>query len=311
MATGLKLLERACPTCGGLADGPAPEPEVASRKRAENLNWDELRPYWDHFFKEKVFFSYSRCPGCGLLYCPKYFDHKTLADLYGESQHGMIGVPLDALKRTQRGYFEVLKRHSPLEGDYLEIGPGSGLFTDFCAREGRFDRFWLFEPSRLEHETLAGLIAGRQFEIHTEMFTFDAIPERSISVAVIIHVLDHLIDPKDALEELRARLTGASVVLIVTHDESSFLAKVLTHRWPPYCLPHPQLFRASSMRKFLESAGYKVLETRKTYNHFPVTYLFKHSLSALGVRSVKVPQWNSLVLPLKLGNIITIAAPSH
>jgi hypothetical protein len=309
MATDLKLLERACPTCSGPGLAPVPPPEVTSRRRAEELSWDELKPYWDSFFKEKVFFSYSRCPGCGLLYCPKYFDHKTLAELYGETQHAMIGVPLDALKRTQRGYFEVLKRHSPLQGDFLEIGPGSGLFTEICARLGHFERFWLFEPSRLEHETLAGLMAGKKFEIHTEMLTFGTIPERSVSVAVMIHVLDHLIDPKDALEDLRVRLTEDAVVAIVTHDESSLLAQVLTRRWPPYALAHPQLFRASSMRRFLESAGYKVLESRKTYNHFPCTYLLKHFLTAVGARSVKVPQWSSYVLPVRLGNIITIAAP--
>ena len=309
MATDLKLLERVCPTCGGPGDATPPRPEVSSRKRAEDLGWQELQQYWDHFFKEKVFFSYARCPGCGLLYCPKFFDHKTLADLYADSQHQMIGVPTNALRRTQRGYFETLKSHSPLTGDYLEIGPGNGMFTEFCVREGHFDRFWLFEPSRHEHEKLAALMEGKNFEIHSEMFTYSAIPERSLAVAVIIHVLDHLIDPKDALEELRSRLTDDAVVAIVTHDESSLMAKVFKDRWPPYCLVHPQLYRGASMRSFLESAGYRVLEIRKTYNHFPMMYLMKHFLSAIGARGLPIPDWTSFVLPLKLGNIITIATP--
>src|SRR5262249_30522113 len=117
--------------------------------------------------------------------------------------------------------------------------------------------------------------------------------------------------PKDALEELRSRLTHDAVVAIVTHDESSLLAKVFRDRWPPYCLAHPQLYNASSMRKFLEATGFRVLEIRKTYNHFPFTYLLKHFLAAVGVRSLGLPQWSSFVLPLKLGNIITIAAPSR
>lgn len=308
MATDLKLLERACPTCAAPA---SPPPEVTSRRRAEDLDWEELRQYWDHFFKEKVFFSYSRCPGCGLLHCPKYFDDAMLEKLYSGTQHDMGGVPLSALRRTQRGYFETLKRHSPLRGTLLEVGPDIGLFTELCAREGHFDRFLLFEPSRTAHEVLAARLAGKDFKIHAGMFTPEGIPERSVTAAVIIHVMDHLIDPKDAMADMLPRLADGAIVLVVTHDESSLMAKVFRRRWPPYCLLHPQLYNPRSMRNFLESAGYKVLEVSKTYNHFPATYLLKHFLSAIGGGRIKVPQLASIQLPLKLGNIITIATPDR
>jgi hypothetical protein len=307
MGTELQLLERRCPTCG--AGDPAPA--VASRRRAEDLGWEELQQYWDHFFKEKVFFSYSRCRQCGLLYCPKYFDEQMLQRLYSATQHDMVGLPLEAVRRAQRGYFETLKRHSPLRGNFLEIGPDVGFFTECCAREGHFERFYLFEPSRAAHQALAGRVAGQDFRIYADMFAPALVPERSTSVAVMIHVLDHLIDPTRALRDLRERLAGDGVVLLVTHDESSLMARVFRQSWPPYCLLHPQLYNPSSMRQFLASTGYRALEISKTYNHYPATYLLKHLLSALGLRKIKVPQWNGLKLPLKLGNIITVAAPDR
>jgi hypothetical protein len=282
---------------------------VTSRRRGEDLSWDELRPYWDHFFKEKVFFSYTRCPRCGVLYCPRFFDHKTLEALYSESQHAMTGVPIEALRRTQAGYFQALKRHSPLRGSFLEVGPDVGLFTELCVREGGFDRFWMFEPSQAAHAEITERLAGKEFTIHTDMFSFEAIPEHSVSVAVIIHVLDHLLDPKDALEDLRSRLADDAIVLIVTHDESSLLARVFKNRWPPYCLAHPQLYNPRSTRAFLEATGYRVLEISKTYNHFPVMYLLRHLLAAVGLRKIKVPSLDSPQVALKLGNIITIATP--
>jgi hypothetical protein len=307
LASELSLLERVCPTCG--ASCVAEEPDVASRRRAEGLGWEDLRQYWYHLFKEKVFFSYYRCQQCELLYCPKYFDEEMLTKLYGGTQHEMLGVPLGALRRTQRGYFRTLQRHSPLRGNILEIGPDVGLFAEFCVREGHFDRFIMFEPSRAAHGELKKRLAGKKYEIHTDMFAPEVIPERSISVAVIVHVMDHLIDPKSAMEALLPRLADNAVVLVVTHDESSLMAKVFRTKWPPYCLVHPQLYNPRSMRTFLEGTGYKVLEISKTYNHFPVMYLFKHFLAAVGLRRLWVPKLGWLQLPLKLGNIITIAAP--
>lgn len=305
---GSRLLERLCPTC----DSPAPAaPEVTSRRRGEDLSWDELRPYWDHFFKEKVFFSYSRCPQCGLLYCPRFFDHATLEALYTQTQHEMTGVPVEALQRTQAGYFRVLKRHSPLRGDFLEVGPDIGLFTALCAQEGQFDRYWMFEPSQAAHAPLEARLAGKDFSIHTDMFSFRVIPEHSVAVAVMIHVLDHLLDPKETLEELRSRLADGAIVLIVTHDESSLLARVFQNRWPPYCLAHPQLYRPRSMRAFLEAAGYRTLEISKTYNHFPFTYLLRHLLAAVGLGKIRVPSLSAPQVALKLGNIITIATPDR
>jgi hypothetical protein len=301
------LVERDCPTCGRPC--PPGRPAVASRRRAEDLRPEERLSYWHHFFKEKVFFSYCRCPGCGLLYCPRYFDDDTLGKLYGQTQHDMVGVPVAALRRTQRGYFRTLQAHSPLRGTVLEVGPDVGLFTDFCVRKGRFDRFVLFEPSRSAHGPLAQRLAGRDFVIHPQMFAADEVPERGVSAAVLIHVVDHLTDPRAALEGLRSRLADDAVVLIVTHDEASLMARVLRSKWPPYCLLHPQLYSPASMRAFLESAGYRVREISKTSNHFPATYLLKHLLCAAGARRLPVPQLPGLQLALKLGNIITVASP--
>jgi len=33
-----------------------------------------VRPYWNGFFKKKIFFSYDRCRKCKILYCREFFD---------------------------------------------------------------------------------------------------------------------------------------------------------------------------------------------------------------------------------------------
>jgi hypothetical protein len=110
------------------------------------------------------------------------------------------------------------------------------------------------------------------------------------------------------LRVLGSKLTKKAVLILVTHDESSLLAKLTAARWPAYCLQHPQLFRRASITALLGHAGFDVLSVGKSYNHFPVPYLMKHLLWAFGVR-MDVNYGNRFQLPLRLGNILTAATP--
>lgn len=300
------FLLRACPRCGAAAPGT---PETASRPAAESLPFAEVKRCWHGFFQEKVFFSYHRCSGCGLLFSPRYFRPEQMGELYGQMPDNTAGVPVDLLRMTQRGYFDALRRHSPLKGEYLEVGPDIGLFTENCVREGSFERYWLFEPNRAVLPELEKALDGRPRKVFAKDLDMSEIPDGRLAAVVMIHVLDHVLDPGAMLAQLRRKLAKGAVVLFVTHDESSLLARVLRAGWPPYCLQHPHLFRPATITDLLGSAGYRVLEIRKTSNHFPFFYLARHLLWALGLKGLPLPGWDRPAVPLKLGNILTVATP--
>lgn len=300
------FLSRACPICGGEPkDGRA----ISSQVKAESLGFDALVSYWNGFFKDKVFFSYARCGGCGLLYAPSFFNDLQLERLYGQMPPNMADVPLEALRRTQRGYFEALKRCSDLEGGFIEVGPDIGLFTENCVRDGRYDEYWLFEPNRDVLPALSKVVEGRNFHIIPDMFGFSRVPDHAASAAVMIHVLDHLLDPVGTLRELRQKLKPGARLLLVTHDESSLLRRLVGWKWPAFCLQHPQIYNPKSMRVLLEAAGFEVLQRRKTVNYFQVDFLLKHLLWAFGMKVRSVPSFGQLTVGLKLGNMLTIATP--
>lgn len=300
-------LHRHCPSCGTSA--PA-HPEVSSPLRAESLDLKELSPYWHGFFKEKVFFSYHRCASCDLLFNPVFFTLEQLGELYGQMAPNMELVPLEALRKTQRGYFNQLKKYSDLHGVFIEIGPDIGLFTENCTREGAFNEYWLFEPNKDVAPALAKAVDGKKHHIVHEMFGFDCVPDKSASVVVMIHVFDHLLDPVQTLKELREKLTPEARILIVTHDESSLLRKIVKWRWPAFCLQHPQIYNPKSITGVLASAGFEVVAQEKTTNYFPVAFLVKHLLWAFGLKVAKVPNFFGIQIGLKLGNLLTIAKPA-
>ena len=299
-------LSRACPVCG---DRHTDQVTIHSEVKAESMSFDALIPGWNGFFKDKVFFTYARCGGCGLLYAPIFFNGSQLEQLYGQMPRNIAEVPLEALRRTQRKYFEALKNCSDLEGGFIEVGPDIGLFTENCVREGRYDEYWLFEPNRDVLPALSKVVEGRKFHIIHDMFGFSHVPDHAASAAVMIHVLDHLLDPVATLRELRQKLKPGARLLLVTHDESSLLRRLVGWRWPAFCLQHPQIYNPESMRVLLETAGFEVLQHSKTVNFFQIGFLLKHLLWAFGVKVQSVPSFGQITLGLKLGNMLTIATP--
>jgi 2-polyprenyl-3-methyl-5-hydroxy-6-metoxy-1,4-benzoquinol methylase len=297
-----EIVTRDCPLCGSTKRTM----EVSSKRRAESMSIQDLHPYWETFASEKVFFSYARCSVCDLLFAPSFFSNDQLSDLYADMPANMRVVTSDAIDATQRSYFDAIAETAPLSGDYLEIGPDVGHVAQHAAREGDFDKFWLFEPNKAVHQQLAGSTGGRPHHISTDMTDLSAVPEGTVGVAVMVHVLDHLLDPADLVEQIRAKLRPDGVLAIVTHNEASVLRRIMGNRWPPFCLQHPELYSPESITRLLRASGYTRVEVRRAKSYFPMSFMAQQAAGAVGLKLDRVPLPNA-VLGLRLGNILTLA----
>jgi len=296
------FMHRGCPSCGATAATP----EVGSIPGAERKSLDELRPYWSGLFKEKLFFTYGRCSTCGLLYAPTFFTHPQLIHLYSAMAPNMDVVPDAALEATQRGYWSAA-RDGALDGDYLEIGPDVGFLVRLAAAQGDFGHFWLVEPNRLVHAQLSAAAGGKPHTIISDMDDLSPVPDNSVGLALMVHVLDHLLDPRVALEQLRAKLKPGGRLVIVTHNEASLLRSLMRKRWPPFCLQHPQLFNPRSIAALLNHAGLRTMSVARSMNYFPIEFMIRQAAYTVGINVDRVPLPKTAI-GLKLGNMITIAA---
>jgi hypothetical protein len=301
------VTDRPCPLCGS----HVARAHVSSRRRAELRPLAELEPYWFGIDKERRFFTYHRCADCGLLYNRSFFDDAQLADLYAAMPPNMDQVSDAAITATQHGYFaQTLRRIAP-GGDYLEIGPDVGHIAAEAAAVG-FERFWLFEPNRGVHPRLRAAVAGRPAEILTDMTDLSAVPPASVTLAVMVHVLDHLLDPLAMLADIRAKLRPGGMLMIVTHDEGSLLARALGPRWPAYCLQHPELYNPATITRLLGRAGFDGVEVTRSANHFPVDFLARQAAQAVGLRALGRVPLPKRAVRLRLGNMLTFAiAPAQ
>ena len=299
----ISYVNRNCPMCSS----NVPIEEVQSPIRAEKSEYSILKEIWNGFFKEKIIFTYSRCSRCKTLYCPIFFSNDQLSELYSQMPANMDEVPMSALRKTQKGYFEFLKKYSELKGSYLEVGPDIGLFTENCVIEGNYEKYWLLEPNIAVKKDLENVVFGNSSSIIHEMFDFSTIPDNSIDTVVIIHVMDHLIEPVKYLNNMQKKLKKGAKILIVTHDEKSILRKFFKIKWPAFCLQHPQLYNLKTTENFLRDSNYKIIAQNKTRNYFKISFLLKHLLWGFGIKINKIPNFFGITVGLKLGNIITIA----
>lgn len=302
-----RYLSRHCPCCDS---APPANNEVATSLSAESSNYEDLISQWNGFYKTKSIFGYARCKSCGLLFAPIFFNNEQLGMLYEQMPPNMDEVPVAALKATQSGYFRKLKEFSDLRGVFVEIGPDVGYFTENCVSEGGFTEFWLLEPNKSVADSLKKVVNEKKHHIVHDMDGISQIPQNHADAVVMVHVLDHLLDPISELTKIRKIMKSNSRLVIVTHDESSLLRRLTNIGWPAFCLQHPQIYNKKSIEKLLNNSGFDVLEISKTVNHFEIGFLLKHALWILGIKLQKPIKLFNFTVGLKLGNILTVATPT-
>lgn len=297
--------KRNCPIC----ESNISTQEKVTKVAAENLSYEKLPEMWNGLFHEKTIFSYDRCNQCGLLYCPRYLSNDQLAYLYGQMPENMSEAGNDVIEKTQAEYVDYISLNSSggVHGGYLEIGPDVGTFTSKIIKKYSFSKFWLFEPNIEVMERLAQSVRGNEYKIIHDMFNFSDVPDDSVDLAVMIQVLDHLLDPKAALKELQTKLKKGGKVFIVTHNEGSMLARLLGLRWPAFCMQHPQIFNKKSMAKLISEAGLSLESINNTKNYFKLDFLIKTLVWVFFKKNIHLPGFLNFDVGLRLGNIATIA----
>ena len=234
-----------------------------------------------------------------------YLRPDLIDDAYSHRDDSPVDMPRHFLKTTQRRYLEAMEEFAPLEGVYLEVGPDIGLAAEVAVERGKLEKVVLVEPNRESQTVLAKTTTAHSAVVVNSLAELD----ESIQAdrVVLIHVLDHLVGPREDLIALRRRMTAGGLILVVVHNESSLLRRLLGRRWPPFRLQHPQLFSGQTLTGLLESCGFTVRSLRATTNTLSLRHLVRLGFSALGGDpgwTVRVPQTR---LRVRLGNILVVA----
>jgi 2-polyprenyl-3-methyl-5-hydroxy-6-metoxy-1,4-benzoquinol methylase len=141
-------------------------------------------------------------------------------------------------------------------GDLLDIGCWTGSLLD-AARTLGWDTEGI-EPS----DWAAARAEERGHPVAVGTLGEVALRQERYQVIACCDVLEHLVDPGDAVARIAALLEPGGLLFATVPDAGSRLARALGHRWWSVLPMHVQYFTRSSLRSLLSRADLEVLSVR-------------------------------------------------
>ena len=201
-----------------------------------------LRDVADSLTTER--FGIDRCSRCGVGQTTPFPDdlQRYYASYHGD-RHGLTGR-YRVYKRLR-----LLRRLASGRGGnrLLDVGCGDGSFLLGAQRAG-----WQTCGTELKPE--APLAAG--LDVRREIDQFDAGP--SFDYITFWHSLEHLTDPRQALERARDRLQPGGLLVISVPDNGGWQACLYGRHWMHLDVPrHLFHFDRSSLARLLERTAFR------------------------------------------------------
>ena len=210
-----------------------------------------------------------RCVYCGLERTFPVPCLAALKELYEREYN--FGGERDTLytRWRERFLFSFLYRlWASIDGDIsFHRRRGPGRLLDIGCNEGRGLRLYArngFQVEGLEFsETAAAVAQGAGFEVHTRLLS-EFTPEAPYDVAVLSNVLEHSLDPRRMLLDVRRILVSGGQVCISCPNSWSWLRKVFGRSWINWHVPfHIFHFSPNTLRQLLAETGYAQIEVRQ------------------------------------------------
>lgn len=199
-----------------------------------------------------------RCAGCSLYLAAPIPAEKTDSPRIDPQAY------LDSIgrvRRTQSQSIVTLVRRHLAEGEWLDVGCGSGYAVEAARAAGYSARG--IEPDL----TAADAARKRGMEVVHGVLGETTRPADVVST---LDVLEHLEDVRSFAQLVRRKTRGLWVLKVPSSDGLFFriahalrIASAVERLWQAgYEHPHRVYFNASSLRRFLDEQGFEVVATR-------------------------------------------------
>ena len=245
-----------------------------------------------------------KCLNCSLVFVVDNAPIKSILNRYQQAQDPLYLAEEAGRIKTFGRHLKILNRLQNPPGKLLDIGTYTGLFPFLAQKSGW--RVWGLEPSKwavLEAKKKYGL------EIKLGLLKPGLFKPNSFDAVTLWDVIEHFTDPFEAVKTCHSYLKPGAVLALTTIDVDSLAAKALGHNWPWYMRMHRVYFSKPTIRRLLESAGFKILFFTPHIRYISLRYLasrFKKLDSAsqfLAKNSI-----GDFLLPFYIGDLFDVYA---
>jgi SAM-dependent methyltransferase len=224
-------------------------------------------------------YGIEECPHCGLVQLVPTPSPETLAALYhddsyfgggeGNSGYSQYESQESEYLATFREDVRRIGEFLP-EGRILEVGCGYGYFLQ-CALDAGYDAYGIdLSPAAVKRA--AERYRGRVF-----LGLLDEVPqiqEQTFDVIFASHLIEHITEPGAFLRTASRMLRPGGLIVMVTPNIKSLLARLSGSRWVSFKIPeHVSYFDPTTITELLSRSGYAVRAVDSAYQYYALPFV--------------------------------------
>ena len=200
-----------------------------------------------------------RCTQCGLVFTNPQPSPEALVRLYNAQAMSPTDYYVqyaDADAASFRPRLALIERYQR-PGRLLDVGCGSGTLLALARERGWQGRGIDVNAASIAHCRAQGL------EAIVGSFPHPAFAGLEFDAVVLNDVLEHLVDPRAALTEVRRLLAPGGVLFVTTPDVGAVVARLSGRRWV-HLKPSEHLvyFDRRTIARLLGGVGFTIVECR-------------------------------------------------
>jgi SAM-dependent methyltransferase len=225
-------------------------------------------------------FRFVTCDRCGLAYqtpripiehIPEWYDGEYISHRKKTNWGPLTWFYNRAMNKHDVDKDRLISRYAQLgpESHVIDVGCGAGTFL------ARIAERYHSQVEGVDFKNLSHLPSFREFKFHQGLFYEQNLPDSSFDLVTMWHFLEHDYDPFRTLATARRILKddGRLVIEVPRLDSLSF--RLFRERWPGLQAPqHTVLFTKEMLLKFVERAGFELIEYLPYGAFPPYFYLF-------------------------------------
>ncbi|HOW35839.1 MAG TPA: methyltransferase domain-containing protein [Candidatus Omnitrophota bacterium] len=250
------------------------------------------------------------CRRCGFTFLNPLPDQTTIVDNYVSMVDDKYLQEEKGRRASARSVLNYLNSIKKDKGVLLDIGCAAGFLLDEARKDGwevygvELSR-WAVGYAR-KTLCLGNIVQGTLKDANFSRNFFDAV--------VMTDVIEHLIQPKTMLEEIRPLLKPNGVMCCATPDVDSLVSRLLGAKWWGIKCSHLHYFNKFTLDELFRATGFTVAKIRSHARTFSLGYWvenfasYKPSLRFIDSFLKKYPKLAAFSVSLDLGDQIEVFA---
>ena len=224
-------------------------------------------------------YHFYRCPICGTWFLNPMPSEAQFLKAYDEAYYGEGDKKFNPVVEKVVDWFrkQNAKKLANLfggKGTVLDIGCGNGNLLHYLGLAGAFDLHGI-EPDGKSADRTANF---REIILKRGFLEQDTYLENTFDGITLIHVLEHLPNPREVIEIIASILKPSGHLVIEIPNVRSWQAKIFKSKWLHFDPPrHLNMFEPNQLIKILSDKGFQLQSESyfsPQYNPFGVQQSF-------------------------------------